>query len=159
MLSWSLDKHFPRRCCRASLLAPTRQYYTDYAYAPVRSIAEASTTGHGTNIITGVAVGMKSTVIPCITVSVAVVAAYHLGRTSGVGAADGDGHSAGIFGTAVATVGLSRFFSIRVFSIAWKEKNLLLEIFARWMEVTIAISLGEIDTIPTNVFRGHRSIC
>lgn len=77
-----------------------RQYYTDYVYAPVRSIAEASTTGHGTNIITGVAVGMKSTVIPCITVSVAVIAAYHLGRTSGVG----DGHSAGIFGTAVATV-------------------------------------------------------
>ncbi|CAN0518066.1 unnamed protein product, partial [Ectocarpus sp. 12 AP-2014] len=78
------------------------QYYTDYVYAPVRSIAEASTTGHGTNIITGVAVGMKSTVIPCITVSVAVIAAYHLGRTSGVG----EGHSAGIFGTAVATMGM-----------------------------------------------------
>lgn len=71
-------------------------------YAPVRSIAEASTTGHGTNIITGVAVGMKSTVIPCITVSVAVIAAYHLGKTAGVG----DGHNAGLFGTAVATMGM-----------------------------------------------------
>lgn len=79
-------------------------------YAPVRSIAEASTTGHGTNIITGVAVGMKSTVVPCITVSVAVIAAYHLGRTSGVGAADG--HSAGIFGTAVATVSFSSVVSV-----------------------------------------------
>ncbi len=78
------------------------QYYTDYAYYPVRSIAEASTTGHGTNIITGVAVGMKSTVVPSLTVSFAVVAAYHLGRTSGVGT----GHSAGLFGTAVATMGM-----------------------------------------------------
>lgn len=68
----------------------------------MRSIAEASTTGHGTNIITGVAVGMKSTVVPCITVSVAVIAAYHLGKSSGVG----DGHNAGLFGTAVATMGM-----------------------------------------------------
>ncbi|CAN0265427.1 unnamed protein product, partial [Discosporangium mesarthrocarpum] len=79
------------------------QYYTDYVYPPVRSIAEASTTGHGTNIITGIAVGMKSTVVPCLTVSVAVLAAYHLGRASGVG---GGGRSAGLFGTAVATMGM-----------------------------------------------------
>lgn len=78
------------------------QYYTDYVYAPVRSIAEASTTGHGTNIITGVAVGMKSTVIPCVTVSVAVISAYHLGKSSGVG----EGRNAGLFGTAVATMGM-----------------------------------------------------
>lgn len=78
------------------------QFYTDYAYSPVRSIAEASTTGHGTNIITGVAVGMKSTVVPCITVSVAVIVAYHLGSSSGVGT----GHNAGLFGTAVATMGM-----------------------------------------------------
>ncbi|CAN0144797.1 unnamed protein product, partial [Laminaria digitata] len=78
------------------------QYYTDYVYAPVRSIAEASTTGHGTNIITGVAVGMKSTVIPCVTVSVAVISAFHLGKSSGVG----EGRNAGLFGTAVATMGM-----------------------------------------------------
>ena len=51
---------------------------------------------------TGVAVGMKSTVVPSITVSVAVISAYHLGRTSGVGT----GHNAGLFGTAVATMGM-----------------------------------------------------
>ena len=78
------------------------QYYTDYQFAPVRSIAAASTTGHGTNIIAGLAVGMTSTAIPVVTVSVAVLASYHLGRTSGLGA----GHSAGLFGTAVATMGM-----------------------------------------------------
>ena len=78
------------------------QYFTDYAYRPVRSIAEASMTGHGTNIITGVSVGMKSVVVPSVTVSFAVIAAYHLGRTSGLG----EGHNAGLFGTAVATMGM-----------------------------------------------------
>jgi H+-translocating diphosphatase len=78
------------------------QYYTDYQYAPVRSIAQASTTGHGTNIIQGVAVGMQSTAIPVLSVSVAVISSYWLGKTSGLG----DGNSAGLFGTAVATMGM-----------------------------------------------------
>ena len=78
------------------------QYYTDYAYAPVQSIASASTTGHGTNIIAGLAVGMTSTAIPVVTVSIAVLTSYHLGRTTGLGA----GHNAGLFGTAVATMGM-----------------------------------------------------
>ena len=78
------------------------QYYTDYEYQPVRDIAQASLTGHGTNIITGVAVGMKSTVVPVITVSCAVLITYHLGANSGVGTA----RSAGLFGTAVATMGM-----------------------------------------------------
>jgi len=78
------------------------QYYTDYGYDPVRSIAEASTTGHGTNIITGVAVGMRSTAIPTAIISVSVLTAYHLGKTSGLP----DGRDAGLFGTAVATMGM-----------------------------------------------------
>eukprot|EP00510_Aplanochytrium_minuta_P001902 CAMPEP_0184014398 /NCGR_PEP_ID=MMETSP0954-20121128/5628_1 /TAXON_ID=627963 /ORGANISM="Aplanochytrium sp, Strain PBS07" /LENGTH=728 /DNA_ID=CAMNT_0026294857 /DNA_START=561 /DNA_END=2747 /DNA_ORIENTATION=- len=80
----------------------TTQYYTDYAYPPVREIAQASTTGHGTNIITGVAIGFKSVVVPSVTVSAAVLTAYHLGSSSGLG----QGHNAGLFGTAVATMGL-----------------------------------------------------
>lgn len=68
----------------------------------MQSIAEASTTGHGTNIIVGVSVGMKATMIPTVTVAIAVLSAYHLGFSSGIG----DGRNAGLFGTAVATMGM-----------------------------------------------------
>jgi len=78
------------------------QYYTDYEYGPVQSIAEASTTGHGTNIIVGFSVGMKSTMIPTVIISIAVLVAFHLGKSTGLG----DGHNAGLFGTAVATMGM-----------------------------------------------------
>lgn len=78
------------------------QYNTDYQYEPVRRIAASSVTGHGTNIITGVAVGMTSTVVPISMVSVAVISAYWLGRTSGLGY----GHNAGLLGTAIATMGM-----------------------------------------------------
>ncbi|CAK4613512.1 unnamed protein product [Aphanomyces euteiches] len=88
----------------AYVFVKSTQYYTDYAYAPVRSIAKASTTGHGTNIITGVAVGMKSTVVPTIMVSFSVIAAYHLGASSGIGGVYN--RTGGLFGTAVATMGM-----------------------------------------------------
>ncbi|TMW66093.1 hypothetical protein Poli38472_003858 [Pythium oligandrum] len=88
----------------AFVFVKSTQYYTDYAYYPVRSIAKASTTGHGTNIITGVAVGMKSTVVPTVMVSIAVISAYHLGASSGIGGPNN--RHAGLFGTAVATMGM-----------------------------------------------------
>ena len=86
----------------AYVIVLSTQYYTDYEYSPVKSIAEASTTGHGTNIIVGISVGMKATLIPTLTVAVAVLAAYHLGASTGIG----DGRNAGLFGTAVATMGM-----------------------------------------------------
>jgi H+-translocating diphosphatase len=86
----------------AYVIVLSTQYQTDYAYYPVQSIAEASTTGHGTNIIVGVSVGMKATLLPTITVAIAVLAAYHIGASSGIG----DGRNAGLFGTAVATMGM-----------------------------------------------------
>ena len=81
------------------------QYYTDYKYKPVRVVAEASTTGHGTNIIAGVALGMESTALPVIVISMGITAAYHLGNTSGLKDAEGN-PTAGLFGTAVATMGM-----------------------------------------------------
>jgi len=86
----------------AYVIVLSTQYYTDYAFKPVQSISEASTTGHGTNIIVGISVGMKATFIPTITVAVAVLTAYHLGASTGIGS----GHNAGLFGTAVATMGM-----------------------------------------------------
>jgi K(+)-stimulated pyrophosphate-energized sodium pump len=75
------------------------QYYTEYRYRPVQSIAEASQTGPATNIITGSAVALESTALPVITIGVAVIASYYLGQHSGVA-------NAGLFGTAVATMGM-----------------------------------------------------
>merc|ERR1719491_1790178 len=87
----------------AYIIVLSTQYYTDYEYGPVQSIAEASTTGHGTNIIVGISVGMKATFIPTVAVAISVLTAYHLGASTGIGTT---GKNAGLFGTAVATMGM-----------------------------------------------------
>ena len=56
------------------------QYYTDYAYPPVRGIAAASETGHGTNVIQGLAVGFESTGLPAVVISINLATAYYLGE-------------------------------------------------------------------------------
>jgi K(+)-stimulated pyrophosphate-energized sodium pump len=81
------------------------QYYTEYRYRPVLSIAEASQTGPATNIIAGLAVGMESTVLPVITIGAAIIASYTLGQHSGLVDAAGE-PIGGLFGTAVATMGM-----------------------------------------------------
>ena len=75
------------------------QYYTEYKYRPVKSIVEASQTGPATNIIAGMAVGLECTAIPVGVISIAILASYYLGNLSGV-------PHAGLFGTAVATMGM-----------------------------------------------------
>merc|ERR1712159_719050 len=82
------------------------QFYTDYAFSPVRKIAEASTTGSGTNVIAGVGVGLEATAAPVIVVSFAVVAAYLLGQNAGLVDESSDEPIGGLFGTAVATMGM-----------------------------------------------------
>ncbi len=69
------------------LLVWITEYYTSTEYRPVRSIAQSSTTGHGTNVIQGLAISMESTALPVLVISIGIIVAYL---------------TAGLFGIAVA---------------------------------------------------------
>jgi len=63
------------------------EYFTSTKYKPVRSIAKASESGHGTNVITGLAVSMKSTAMPALIVSAGIVASFIVADIYGVAVA------------------------------------------------------------------------
>ncbi|MFD1787302.1 sodium-translocating pyrophosphatase [Sphingomonas floccifaciens] len=66
------------------LLVWITEYYTGTAYRPVKSIAKASETGHGTNVIQGLAISLESTALPTLVIVVAVIATYQLAGIIGV---------------------------------------------------------------------------
>ena len=60
------------------------EYYTSTKYGPVKSIAKSSETGHGSNVITGLAVSMQATALPVIFIVAAVLVAFNLAGLYGV---------------------------------------------------------------------------
>jgi len=79
------------------------QYYTEYRYRPVLSIAHSCKTGPATAIITGLAVAMECTAIPVLAISGAILLSYWFGTQAGLPVS---ALAAGLYGTAVATMGM-----------------------------------------------------
>ncbi|WP_342658109.1 sodium-translocating pyrophosphatase [Sphingomonas carotinifaciens] len=67
-----------------ALIVWITEYYTGTAYRPVKSIAKASETGHGTNVIQGLAISLEATALPTLVIVVAVVVAYQLAGIIGI---------------------------------------------------------------------------
>ena len=84
------------------------QYYTSGRYRPVKEIMEASRTGPATNIISGISVGFETTGAAALVIAAALLSSYFVGdRVQSVFPVDtGFFRSAGIYGTAVATMGM-----------------------------------------------------
>ena len=83
------------------------QYYTEFKYRPVKSIAEGSRTGPATNAVNGIAVGMESTFFTAVVIGAALWISYELGTHAFAGTGiDVTEARAGLFGTAVATMGM-----------------------------------------------------
>lgn len=66
------------------LLVWITEYYTGTNYRPVKSIAKASETGHGTNVIQGLAISLESTAMPTVVICVAIIASYLLAGLIGI---------------------------------------------------------------------------
>jgi len=70
-----------------ALIIIITEYYTSTKYYPVKSIAQASVSGHGTNLIQGLAISMKSTALPLLSIVLGILASYHFGELYGVAVA------------------------------------------------------------------------
>ncbi len=70
-----------------ALLVAITEFYTGTRWNPVKSIARASQTGHATNIIEGLAVGMQATALPVVVIAIGILVANHLAGLFGIGIA------------------------------------------------------------------------
>jgi K(+)-stimulated pyrophosphate-energized sodium pump len=82
------------------------QYYTEYRYKPVQEIAKASRTGPATNIVAGTAVGFETTLATAVIIGTALLTSYWFGSHCSWVLPDGYTINGGVFGTAVATMGM-----------------------------------------------------
>ncbi|GMB10729.1 MAG: sodium-translocating pyrophosphatase [Candidatus Improbicoccus devescovinae] len=85
------------------IIGLSTEYFTSSSYQPVKSLSRLSQTGAGTFVIGGLSVGMISTVIPVVTVSMAVLISF---LSSGGNIATVDGFQRGLYGIAIAAVGM-----------------------------------------------------
>lgn len=67
-----------------ALIVVITEYYTSTKHNPVKSIAKASVSGHGTNIIQGLAISMKSTALPLLTIVLGILVSYYFGHLYGI---------------------------------------------------------------------------
>jgi len=67
-----------------ALMVLTTDYYTSKSYAPVKAVARASTTGHGTNIISGLALSMRSTALPVIVIAAGIYVSFDAAGLYGI---------------------------------------------------------------------------
>lgn len=81
------------------------QIYTDYNYPSVKAIAVSSQTGHATNIISGLSVGLESTTLPVLLIAISLIGSYNLGQKANI-VDDNLSYLSGLYGTAVATMGM-----------------------------------------------------
>ncbi len=82
------------------------EYYTETRFRPVQSIAKASLTGPATNIISGLAVGMETPAVPVLVIGCALLLSYYFGVRGLADIATISDYSKGIYGTAIATMGM-----------------------------------------------------
>ena len=79
------------------------EYYTSDTYVPTQNLAASSVTGTATLVIDGLSLGMRSTMLPVLTVSGCILIAYYV---SGLGLTDGARNAMGLYGIALAAVGM-----------------------------------------------------
>jgi K(+)-stimulated pyrophosphate-energized sodium pump len=98
---WALFLCFVIGSIAGVLIGITTEYYTSFSYRPTQSIAESGMTGPAPVIISGLSIGMQSTVLPILIIVVSIILTVILGDIAG-----GEEQRAGVYGISIAAVGM-----------------------------------------------------